>query len=462
MIEELLAKEEGKTLEFKENTKSMQKIIQTIVAFANSVGGTLVIGIKDKTKEVVGVENILQEEERLANAISDSVSPMLIPSFQFHTWRHCDLLLISVPHSFAPYYIKSKGLEEGTYVRFGSTNRLADTQTILEIQRLREHKHFDEMPNFKCSLKDINFELAKKLFSGVSKKFTESSARSLGLTIQHDSKQFPSNGAVLLFSDQHKEFFPDAIIRLGRFMGDDKSIIIDHQDLEIPISIALDPIIAFIRRHTSMAAEIGALKRKDVPQYPPIVVREAVINALLHTDYSIKGASIQLAIFDDRIEITNPGCLPFGLSLETAISGVSQLRNRTIGRVFRELKLIEQWGSGLGRMIAICHKEGIPLPKFEELGNFFRTTLYHKQEKASEMEEWHKPVIEHLKIHKTVSPKKAQELWHLTSRTTSTRLKKMCEEGVIIEIATGPFDPKKTFVLRSFDMPSASALIRNG
>jgi predicted HTH transcriptional regulator len=124
MIEELLAKEEGKTLEFEENTQSLQKIIHTIVAFANTAGGYLVIGIKDKTKEIIGLVNVLQEEERIANAIVDSVTPLLIPSLQFHTWRGRDLLLISVPHSFGPYYIKSKG----TYIRFGSTNRIADAQ----------------------------------------------------------------------------------------------------------------------------------------------------------------------------------------------------------------------------------------------------------------------------------------------------------------------------------------------
>ena len=81
---------------------------------------------------------------------------------------------------------------------------------------------------------------------------------------------------------------PDAIIRLGRFLGKDKSQIIDQQMLEVPISIALEPIIAFIRRHTSVAAEIGETTRKDIPQYPPTVIREAVMNALLHTDYAIK------------------------------------------------------------------------------------------------------------------------------------------------------------------------------
>jgi predicted HTH transcriptional regulator len=191
------------------------------------------------------------------------------------------------------------------------------------------------------------------------------------------------------------------------------------------------------------------MRRKDIPQYPPTVVREAVINALLHTDYSIKGSSIQIAIFDDRIEIINPGCLPFGLSFEAALSGISQLRNRVIGRVFRELNLIEQWGSGLGRMINICEQQGIPLPKFEELGNFFRTTLYHGANKLVLTEEWYKPIIEYLKINKEIPPKKAQEIWKVTSRTASSRLKKMCEEGILVEISTGRFDPQKKFSLRT-------------
>lgn len=368
---------------------------------------------------------------------------------QLHTWRDRDLLLVSVPHAFGPYYIKSKGIEEGTYIRFGSTNRLADATTILEIQRLKEHKYFDEQPNFDCAVTEINFDLAKELFATISKKLTDRTAKSLGLIVQYHAKELPSNGAVLLFADHYKDFFPDAIIRLGRFSGTDKSQIIDQQTLEVPISTALEPIIAFIRRHTSMAAEISETRRKDIPQYPPAVIREAVINALLHTDYSIKGASIQVAIFEDRIEITNPGCLPFGLSFEAALSGISQLRNRVIGRVFRELNLIEQWGSGLGRMLNICGQQGIPLPKFEELGNFFRTTLYHSVNTFAGIEEWQKQIIAYLKVHKEIFPKKAQELWKVTSRTTSSRLKKMCEQGILVEISTGPFDPQKKFSLRN-------------
>jgi ATP-dependent DNA helicase RecG len=185
----------------------------------------------------------------------------------------------------------------------------------------------------------------------------------------------------------------------------------------------------------------------DIPQYSPIVIREAVINALLHADYSIKGTPIQIAIFDDRIEITNPGSLPFGLSLETALLGVSQLRNRVIGHVFRELNLIEQWGSGFGRMIMTCKEQGISPPIFEELDHFFRITLFHNRKGRYSGEMWESSLIEYLRSNQTITAKQAKIVWEVTARTASSRLKKMCEKGLIVEIATGPFDPQKKFSL---------------
>lgn len=286
----------------------------------------------------------------------------------------------------------------------------------------------------------------------LEKKFTERTSRSLGLVVQYQTVEKPTNGAVLLFADNYIDYFPDAQIRLVRFLGADKSEVLDHQDLMVPISVALDPILAFVRRNTAMSAVFGATRRKDIPQYPVDVVREAVINALVHTDYSIKGVSIQIAIFDDRIEITNPGCLPFGLTMEAALSGISQLRNRVIGRVFRELNLIEQWGSGFGRMRLGCAEHGIPEPKIEELSNFFKVTLYSKSKtdkrKTANSKPWQKPIVDYVEKHDNVTPKKAQLLWKVTPRTTSTRLKQMCRDGLLVEVSTGPFDPQKTFRLR--------------
>jgi len=139
-----------------------------------------------------------------------------------------------------------------------------------------------------------------------------------------------------------------------RFEGVSKTSAIDELENRSPLPQALEEILAFIRRHTSVGASIKGIKREETPQYSPMILREATMNALVHADYANHRSPIQIAIFDDRLEITNPGALPFGLSLDTAISGVSQLRNKVLGRTFRELKLTEHWGSGLKRMLEAC------------------------------------------------------------------------------------------------------------
>jgi predicted HTH transcriptional regulator len=447
MLEQLLARDEGKTLEFKENSKPIQGIVQTAIAFANTAGGIILLGIKDGTKEVVGLDNILEDELKIANAIAASVSPLLIPSFQFSTWRHRDILIITIPHSFGPYFLSSKGEEEGTFIRLGSTNRLADMRILAEIKRFKERIAFDQLPDCKHSLEDLDFELAKRLFDHTGKAFSKGTAKSFELLTEHQSKLYPSKGGLLLFGKNREDLFPDPLIRLARFEGINKTRVLDHLDLRSPLSVALDEILTFIRRNTSLGAVIKDIRRQDIPEYSPLVIREAVLNALAHADYSAMESPIHIAIFDNRLEITNPGSMPLGMSLEIALSGVSQLRNRVLGRVFRELRLTDQWGSGLNRMIDACLQNHIKPPKFEELGQFFRVTLYPRSTLPSPSVHWHILIMEYLGRHESITAKIAQELWEISRRTATNRLKSMCEQGILVEISTGPRDPYKTFIL---------------
>jgi ATP-dependent DNA helicase RecG len=449
MLDELLSQEEGKTLEFKETANALPRILQTIVAFANTAGGTLIIGVQDKTKKVVGVSNITKEEERISNALASSVSPMLFPNFQFFTWRKKDVLVITVTHQPVPYFIKSQGMGKGVYIRLGSTNRVADKSTISEIRRLSHHESFDELPNLKATTDEIDFQMARDIFATVSKSFEMKKAKSNGLVVAYHDKFYPSNAGLLLFAKNIQDHFPDAVIRCGCFSGTTKTHIIDQQDIILPLPGAVEPIIAFIERHTATRSEIGRKQRKDISQYPIQVVREAVINAIVHADYSKRGSNIQVAVFADRIEITNPGMLPFGLSLEKALSGLSQLRNRVIGVIFRELGLIERWGSGLRRMIDICNEAGITEPKFEELDNFFRVTLYHETTKQKVSTPWEEMIIKHLSATGDIDTPTAAKIWGVTTRTASVRLRKMRDRGLITEISTSEFDPKKKYILSS-------------
>ena len=141
--------EEGKIFEFKENTKALQGIIKTILAFTNTAGGTIVIGIQDRTKEVVGVMNALQEEERLSSAIADNVAPLLVADIEIHSYRNKELILLHVPHAAGPYYLRSEGVEKGAYVRFGSTNRKADVEMLASLKLFATNRTYDELPQIK-------------------------------------------------------------------------------------------------------------------------------------------------------------------------------------------------------------------------------------------------------------------------------------------------------------------------
>lgn len=448
MIEELLQQEEGKTLEFKENSKSLDRIIHTIIAFANTAGGKIVIGVKDKTKEIIGLEDPIEEEMRLANAIADSIEPLFNPDIHVVSWRNREFLLIQVPHSVGPYYAKAKGLKKGTYIRLGSTNRLADTALLAELQRLGENECFDEMPATGCSLKDLDLEAIKNCFKKVGKKFEESTAFSLHLHLKKQSKLIPSKGAILLFGKNRTNIFPHAAIRCVRFLGITRDEVLDQQDIGDYLPLALEKIISFVQRNTKLSTKIGSSVRKNIAEYPPVVVKEALTNALIHTDYSAAGSQTQVAIFEDRIEITNPGALPFGLNLQDALQGVSQLRNRVIGRCFRELELVELWGSGLKRMISQCQKSGIPIPRFEELGHFFRVTLFNRRESLPLIRGWKKDLLDRMGKQKEITTKEAATLWKISDRAARVRLKKMVEEGLVSEISTHTFDPQKKFIIK--------------
>ena len=447
-IEGLLVQEEGKTLEFKENCRSLSKIVQTVVAFANTAGGVLVIGIRDRTKEVVGLPDPLADEEKLANAFADSIQPLLIPDIQISAWRDRELIIVAMPHTLGPYYVKSEGIEKGVYIRLGSTNRRAGPEIIEEIRRLSRNTFFDEQPCTEVNSEAIDFRAASEFFSEVSRPLNEARMMTLGLLVNRGGKNIPTRGAILLFGKNRRVIFPDAVIRCARFQGTGTERFLDQTEIDEYLPKAIETAISFIERHTRQSSDIGRIRRTDLPEYPIQAVREAIINAVVHADYALGGMDIKIAIFNDRLEITNPGFLPFGLTLEAALSGVSRLRNRIIGRVFRELKLIEQWGSGIGRIIAACKAQGIQPPRFEEIGASFRVTLFSGAVSERTAPDWLAPLMDHFSGCREITTKDAATLWKTSDRTARTRLRSLVEKGILAEVGTSRKDPKKTYILK--------------
>ncbi len=177
-----------------------------------------------------------------------------------------------------------------------------------------------------------------------------------------------TRGATLLFAKERTFHFPDAWAQCGCFIGRNKTAIFNHAELCDHLPVAVEGIMLFLKKHATRGADISNIRRRDVWSIALTILREAVINALVHADYSQRGAPVRIAFFDDRIEIENPGILLPGLTIEDMKQGLSKIRNPVIARVFRELGLIEQWGSVVRRMFREAREQGLPEPEILEIG----------------------------------------------------------------------------------------------
>ena len=462
-ITELLRRTEGKNLEFKRDLSSPAGFLRTVVAFANTTGGVILIGVEDRTRHIRGVSNPLDLEERVVNLISDSIKPRLLPDVELLSYRSTHVLAVEVfPSPARPHHLTREGLQRGTYIRVGSSNRLADAALVSEMRRYATGDSFDEGPLPALNSEAIDFRAASESFAP-ARTLTRRNLESLRLLTRHQGRLVPTVGGILLFGADRLADFPDAWIQAGRFAGVDKATIVDHLDIKTPLVQAIEEAVAFVQKHALHGVDIGQVRHQDRWSVPIVAIREAIINAVAHADYSQRGAPVRLAIFDNRIEVENPGLLPFGLTLEDLPQGISKLRNRTIGRVFHELGLVEQWGSGVQRMIATCREAGLAPPVWEEVGLRLRVTIYTVAAKHGAgapivavaepgaatgyaLDATDQLILALLKEGEEYGSAEVAVAVGLTPRATRTRLVKLVSRGLVREVGTGPHDPKRRYI----------------
>ena len=412
-IDQILSQTEGKTLEFKRDLSSPKPILKTLVAFANTAGGLLIVGLEDDRK-VTGIEDPLAEEERICNLIADSIAPRLVPNVEITTVHGKTLLLVQVFLSGTrPHFLRAEGPETGVYVRLGSSNRQADRELIAELRRTVEGIGFDEMPMPELSVKDLDMDAAQHLF-GESRKLDEKALITLKLLCRYQDRLVPTKGAVLLFGKERLHLFPDAWIQCGRFLGTEKVDIFDHIEINRHLPEAVDEVMLFLKKHAFRGADLSGIRRRDVWNIPLGILREVVINALVHADYSQRGAPVRVVFLDDRIEIENPGLLLPGLTIEDIKQGTSKIRNTVIARVFRELNLIEQWGTGVRRIFTEAQNIGLREPQLMEIGMRVRFII---------------PLMESIDV-KTVLKKNSEQVGEQVSEQVSEQVGEQVGEQV--------------------------------
>lgn len=348
------------------------------------------------------------------------------------------------PSPHRPHYVARLGVEKGAFVRVGSTNRLASDAQVEEMRRYGGVEAFDEQPMPDLNSEAIDFRVASELFEPV-RKLQRAALRTLKVTVRHQNREVPTVGGYPLFSRDRFDRFPDAWIQAGRFAGRDRARLADSAEIRDSLPRMPEAAIAFLQKHMRKEAVIGSVRRQDRWTVPPVALREAIVNAIVHTDYRERGAPLRIAVFDDRIEIENPGLLPLGLTIDDLQRGVSKIRNRVIGRVFHELGLIEQWGSGIPRMNSACREAGLPDPILEELAHRFRITFLIDQKRPPSLRSRERRIMDLFADGKGWSTSRLAGRLRLSTRATRTVLLDMVQKGLIIEVGTSPQDPKRRY-----------------
>ena len=462
-IQDLLSSPENKTLEFKETMPTPQAIAKTACSFSNGGGGTILIGVEDKNKTITGIDE--QEihilEEKIANIVYTIVEPTPSNHITIHNVDGKLLLKIDVfPGSLKPYHLKSKGELEGTFIRVGSTNRKADIETIEGLRRQRMNISFDETSVIDASLeelhtKKIEFYLNKREEVRDIPKVEPDTKflKKIKAIQQQNGSIYPTAAGILLFSSEPEKYIPGAIIKCARFKGTEMDEFIDQKIIKGSLFSQIEETIAFFKKNVKRGAKIEGVYRKEEYEYPETAIREAVVNAICHRDYSRKGADIKFVIFDNRIEITSPGGLLPQISLSDLGTGVSELRNKIIGRIFNETGLIEGWGTGIRRIRKQIEEKGVVPPEFRESNGFFKAIIYNEPlQERFELDKDEKEIIAYIQKHGKAGTKDLEKVLGKSKATIKRKIRTLTENGYLIWKGKSKKDPSGHYELTGSTM----------
>ena len=427
---------ESERIEYK--SQMIDDIYKEVIAFANTDGGVIYLGIDDKGN-LVGIDNVDETYTRLTNGIRDAIVPD-VTMFVRYVLQDNKVIQIEVGEgSYKPYYLKSKGMKPaGVYVRQGASSVQASPDQIRRMIKDSDGDVFEEMRSF---AQELSFEEAERTFKRYQVDFSEEKYIALGLRNIHDDQY--TNLAMLL-SDQCQHTTKIAVF------GDEANITFkDAKEFGGSIFKQLDESFAYLTLCNRTAATFKGLERVELSDYPEDALREALLNSLVHRDYSYSG-SIIINVNDSCIEFISIGGLMPGLSAEDIRSGISQPRNRKLAEIFHRLRLIESYGTGIRKIYAL-YKGCAAQPRIEVTPNTFKLVLPNMNAAATASESapeetekaplvitpQMKNVMEYLAEYGEMNDEDLQELLNIKKTRAYLLARQMNENGLIEIIGRG-------------------------
>lgn len=383
---------ESDNVEFKsEIPPKSEKYMKTVVAFANGNGGKLIFGVENGTWNVAGFsgEEVFQKMDAITNAIFDSCEPKINPSIGVQEIDGKAIIVVEIiPGMQRPYYVKSQGIMDGTYVRVAGTTRRAERYRVQELILEGTNRSFDQIEQgrtvseeritvfcekmYRHALKLAETDGAKRQIQKVSKN----QLLSWKLLMERDGVCHPTNGYLLL--EDGTADFPDAAIQCAVFKGTVRDIFITRKEFTGAIYEQIEDAYNFVLQHIDLGSRIEGIARQDYYELPVKTIREMISNAVCHRSYLTPG-KIQVALFDDRLEVTSPGMLDNEITIEKMKTGLSKIRNRGIAAAFSYMNIVEAWGSGIPKMFHEAAEYGLREPELIDMGSDFRINLYRKK-----------------------------------------------------------------------------------
>ena len=418
---------EDKNTEFKR--EYVEDIKKTLVAFANTDGGNLYIGI-DNDGNAVEINNIDGVMLQVANVIRDAIKPDLAMfcDITVDTVQDKKVVKITVNRGTArPYYLSAKGIRpEGVYVRQGASSVPASESAILSMIRETAGDSYEEARSL---IQELTFNEADFVFENKQIPFGEAQKRSLGL-IGEDGTY---TNLALLLSDQCTH-----TVKIAVFEGEQKTVFKDRREFCGSLLKQLNDAYQFIDQFNHTHAHTEGLYRVDKRAYPTEAIREALLNAIVHREYSFS-ASTLISIFDNRIEFVSIGGLARGISQSDILLGISIARNKKLADVFYRLHLIEAYGTGMPKIIEAYREYGLE-PHIEISDNAFKITLPNTnaavKETKVELTENEQGVLSVLKEGIKSRPE-IQRALGFSQTTTIVAIAALLDKGLIIKVGNG-------------------------
>lgn len=378
-LRQLIARGESTTIEFKESFGN--EAIQTIGAFANTLGGTVLIGVTDQGR-AVGCTVSDETLQEWANRIGQNSEPRIIPDL----YRVDIDGLVIVAIEVQQYPMRPVAIRGRYYRRVDRSNVVMTVGEIADLHLQARGTSWDLQPAFGASFADLDEAAIREYVVRANKvgrrrvrdhETIEEILEKLSLAVNGA----PTWAAVLLFGESPQRLVSQASIHCGVFREGQQ--IVDDMMIAGRLPDQVEDAMEFIRRNTRVRFELtGDATRSQTWEYPLIALREAVVNAICHREYTIP-SHVEVRIHEDRLEVWSPGRLPHGIRLQDLLhSHSSVLRNLGISTVLYDLALVERWGSGIQRMREACEEDRVPPPVFSEDQGFlvtFRTDPFHTE-----------------------------------------------------------------------------------